>query len=203
MGGSRIARTAVASLSLLLASGAFAQAPPPAPEPEPAPTRAADPGLAAERLGLAVDAGAPMTIESDELEANQDERGRDRVIFQRNVRVEQGDMVLRCDWLEAIYPKRVEGVDSGGQPERITARGGVRIDQAGNIARCSEAVFNNQSCAAECISKQGRATLSRGEDVIEADRIFFDLCEGVLKARGKVRIRTQGAGASKKSGAGG
>ena len=150
---------------------------------------------AAERLGLAMDSGAPLEIRADELEALPDATGRDRVIFQQNVRVWQGDMLLHCNWLEAIYPKRPEGSETpvGGQPERITARGAVRIVQAGNEAHCSEAVFDNQTCSAECTASDGRATLRRGDDVIEADRIFFDLCKGVLKARGNVRIQARPA----------
>jgi lipopolysaccharide export system protein LptA len=160
-----------------------------------APTGAAEgePETAAQRLGLVMDSGAPIEIRADELEALPDATGRDRVIFQHNVRVSQGDMVLHCNWLEALYPKRPEGSDTpvGGQPERITARGAVRIVQAGNEASCSEAVFDNQACSAECTASDGRATLRRGSDVIEADRIFFDLCQGVLKARGNVRIQAQ------------
>jgi len=153
-----------------------------------------EPGSAAKRLGLVMDSGAPIEIRADELEALPDASGRDRVIFQQNVRVSQGDMVLHCNWLEALYPRRPAGSATpvGGQPERITARGAVRIVQAGNEAHCSEAVFDNQACSAECTASDGRATLRRGSDVIEADRIFFDLCQGVLKARGNVRIQAQG-----------
>jgi lipopolysaccharide export system protein LptA len=150
---------------------------------------------AAQHLGLTMDSGQPLEIRADELEALPDARGRDRVIFQQNVRVSQGDMLLQCNWLEAVYPPRPEGSDTpvGGQPERITARGAVRIVQAGNQAECSEAVFDNQACSAECTASDGRATLRRGDDVIEADRIFFDLCKGVLKARGNVRIQARPA----------
>jgi lipopolysaccharide export system protein LptA len=157
-----------------------------------------EPGTAAERLGLTMEAGARLEIRADELEALPDPSGRDRVIFQQNVRVWQGDMLLHCNWLEAIYPKRPAGSDApvGGQPERITARGAVRIVQAGNEASCSEAVFDNQACSAECTASDGRATLRRGEDIIEADRIFFDLCQGVLKARGNVRIQAHAAAES-------
>lgn len=158
---------------------------------EPEPKR--EPATAAERLGLSMSSGQPIEIRADELEALPDKTGRDRVIFQRNVRVSQADMVLHCNWLEAVYPKRPEGSDTpvGGQPERITARGDVRIVQAGNEARCSEAVFDNQACSAECTASDGRATLRRGEDVIEADRIQFDLCKGLLKATGDVVIRAK------------
>jgi lipopolysaccharide export system protein LptA len=156
-------------------------------------------GTAVERLGLVMDSRAPLEIRADELEALPDPSGRDRVIFQQNVRVSQGDMLLHCNWLEAIYPKRPQGSDTpvGGQPERITARGAVRIIQAGNEAQCSEAVFDNQACSAECTASDGRATLRRGDDTIEADRIFFDLCKGVLKARGNVRIQAKPAEGAK------
>ena len=152
-------------------------------------------GTAVERLGLTMDSRAPLEIRADELEALPDPGGRDRVIFQQNVRVSQGDMLLHCNWLEAIYPKRPEGSEKpvGGQPERITARGAVRIVQAGNEAQCSEAIFDNQTCSAECTASDGRATLRRGDDTIEADRIFFDLCKGLLKARGNVRIQAKPA----------
>jgi lipopolysaccharide export system protein LptA len=152
------------------------------------------PSSAVDRLGLAVKSGEPLQIRADTLEALPDSSGRDRVVFEQNVSVSQGDMELRCDWLEALYPPRPEGSSSpvGGQPERITARGHVRILQAGNEAHCSEAIFDNQTCSAECTARDGRATLRRGSDVIEADRIQFDLCKGVLKALGDVVIRTQG-----------
>src|SRR5262249_37723047 len=139
---------------------------------------AEEPETAVQRLGLVMNSGAPLEIRADELEALPGTGGRDRVIFQPNVQVSAGDMLLHCNWLEAVYPKRAGGSDSpvGGQPERITARGAVRIIQAGNEAQCSEAVFDNQACSAECTASDGRATLRRGDDTIEADRIFFDLC---------------------------
>jgi lipopolysaccharide transport protein LptA len=149
---------------------------------------------AARRLGLSLDSAEEMTIRSDALEAAPDASGRDRVVFQDNVVVEQGSMKLHCDWLEAVYPKRADGSQARGKPEQITARGSVRIVQSGSEARCSQAVFSNQACSAECVTPGGKATLSRGGDVIEADRIVFDLCKGVLKASGGVQIRTQGSG---------
>ena len=60
---------------------------------------AQDAKTAAERLGLSMSSGQPIEIRADELEALPDESGRDRVIFQRNVRVSQADMVLHCSWL--------------------------------------------------------------------------------------------------------
>ena len=57
----------------------------------------------AERMGLAFSKGAPMTIDSDELEVVRDDSGRERVVFRDNVRVVQGDLYLDCDWLQATF----------------------------------------------------------------------------------------------------
>ena len=92
----------------------------------------------AQRLGLAVSRDAPITITSDELDVALDENGRERVVFRRNVTVVQGEMHLRCDWLQVEYP---DGV--GGRPRRIVARGAVRMMQKYTEVRCTVAVFNH------------------------------------------------------------
>ncbi|MCE2390457.1 MAG: hypothetical protein J4G09_03150 [Proteobacteria bacterium] len=132
-----------------------------------------------------------MTIESDGLEALLDEQGRDRVIFQKNVRVRQGDMALHSDWLEAIYPQRESGGTSGGNPEKITARGNVRIERGDSLARCTRAIFEDHFCSAECVTEGGQAQLERRDDRIVADRIVFNLCTGVLRAEGNVGVRAR------------
>ena len=170
--------TGLLGIVCALAAGAAAQ------------ERPSDPGNALNRLGLAKASDRPMVIESDELEARVDAQGRDWVIFQKNVRVRQGEMSLHCDWLEAVYPKRDSGRTSGGKPERITARGDVRIEQSGGVAHCTQAVFENQICSAVCVTQGGQAQLERSQDRITADRIVFDLCTGVLKAVGNVHVRT-------------
>ena len=137
----------------------------------------------AQRLGLAVSRDAPITITSDELDVARDENGRERVVFRRNVTVVQGEMHLRCDWLQVEYP---DGV--GGRPRRIVARGAVRMMQADSEVRCTEAVFDHDACKAVCTSSTGPAELRRGENVIKGDEIVFDLCTGFLKVRGSARV---------------
>jgi lipopolysaccharide export system protein LptA len=166
------------SLALSGSSAALAE--------EPAATedgRAALEGTA-DRFGLSVARNAPLTIEAVELEAMRDDQGRERVVFRRQVRVEQGGLRLGCDWLEAIYPD-----GAGGRPDRITARGAVRIAQADTAVDCTEVVFQNAACTATCTSDKGPAVLRRGENVIEGDEILFDICTGMLKVRnGRVRV---------------
>ncbi len=139
-----------------------------------------DPKAAATRFGFEFEEGVPMKIDADELEARRDEKtGRERVEFTGNVRVEQGDLRIQCNWLEAIYPK-----GGGGKPSRITARGAVRIKQLNNEAQCTEAILNNDRCTARCISDDGPAVLKRGEEVVKGEQILMDMCKGVLKVKG-------------------
>ena len=139
-----------------------------------------------ERLGVQLESGAPMKITSDELEALRDESGAERIIFTQNVHVVQGELEVFCDWLEAMYPET-----AGGQADRITARGSVRILQTGREAICTEAVFDNVKETAECTTEGGKSRLRRGEDTIRADRIYFDLRTGKFRASGRVEVEVR------------
>jgi lipopolysaccharide transport protein LptA len=141
---------------------------------------------AAARLGVQLQSGTPMKITSDELEMDRAEGGAEQVIFQQNVRVEQGDLLVYCDWLEALY---LEG--ASGQADRITARGSVRILQTGREAFCTEAVFDNVGQTVECTSEGGQSRLRRSEDIIIADRIHFDLKTGKFRATGAVQVEVR------------
>jgi lipopolysaccharide transport protein LptA len=161
----------IASLLLCLAlpSGAFAD------------EKAAVSGM--ERLGVQLQSGTPMKITADELEAVRDESGAERIIFTQNVHVEQGELEVFCDWLEAMYPET-----AGGQADKITARGSVRILQMGREASCTEAIFDNVKETAQCTTEGGKSRLRRGEDTILADRIYFDLKTGKFRASGGVEV---------------
>ncbi len=176
----------LAVLTLLFPGVVLAQdAPEVAPATPPDAPRTGD--QAAERLGFAVSPDAPLEINSGELEVKPDRGGGRRVVFRQDVIAVQSDLRLSCDWLEAAYPK-----SGAGNPERVTARGHVRIVQAANTALCQEAVFDNLACTATCTGASQRARLQRGDDVIEADRIQFDLCKGLVKASGDATVRVQG-----------
>ncbi len=144
------------------------------------------PGEAVDRLGLRFTPDAELVITADEAEGSKTAVGQESVIFSRHVRASQGDMLLECDWLEAVYPKAATG-----RPDRITARGAVVMTQGTNQARCTEASVDNVACTAVCKSEGMRASLSRGADDIEANAIYFDLCKGTVRAVGDVLIRVR------------
>ncbi len=140
---------------------------------------------AAERLGLDLSGGSPMSISSDELEAMPRDGGIEKVIFRRNVVVKQGPLRIDCDRLEAFYPSG----QGGGRPDKITASGSVRITQPGREAHCDVATLNNRARTAVCRASSGKVQLRRGEDVIHADSIEFDLKTGAVRAKGGVTIQ--------------
>jgi lipopolysaccharide transport protein LptA len=148
--------------------------------------RADDVGANASRLGLDVSLDAPTAIRSQELEASRDDAGRERVIFEGSVVVEQADLRIFCDWLEATYPTEGEG-----GPERLVARGKVRIRQGESEVECTEAVFESKRQRAVCTSSDGPAILRRGDDIVEGREIVFDLARSTLRVSGGAIVRVQ------------
>ncbi len=175
------------------------------PETPPADVGAADPVAppeesgaeaeteAAQRLGLDLSGGSPMSISAEELEAMPRDGGVEKVIFRRNVVVEQGPLRIDCDRLEAFYPSG----QGGGRPDKITASGSVRITQPGREAHCDVATLDNRARTAVCKARSGKVQLRRGEDVIHADSIEFDLKTGAVRATGGVTIQVAAEEAAK------
>jgi len=171
---------------------------PPDAAAEPAPAAAKQPAKAqgpaaaqqsAARLGLTIDSRAPMDIEADELEAVRGEEAGERVVFRKNVKVKQEDLRISCDWLEAVYPKQ-----AGGRPDRIRAKGNVRMRQAETEVVCEEAEFGKDGCQLVCIGGSKLAELKRGDDIVRGSQIDFDLCSGTLRVKGaRLQIRPRRA----------
>jgi lipopolysaccharide export system protein LptA len=176
------------ALALALAAGANAA------DPGAAPATAADPNAAAsarppdavDRLGIKFSKTSELVITSDEAEGVKDQDGKETVIFTKNVKAKQADMVLDCDWLKAMYPD-----PSAGRPDHIYAKGNVVITQNSSIAHCVEAEVDNVACTAECRSQGTKATLHRETDDVEGDTIYFDLCKGTVKAVGNVQVKVR------------
>ena len=176
--------TRVLLLTLLLLAPAAAAAP---PEAGTAQQTAANARRAATDLGLVIDPSKPMNIQADEFEAARAEGGGDVITFSRSVVATQEDMRLSSDWLEARYPK------GGGNPERITARGSVRVTQPGTEIVCGELVYDSRACRITCSSDVGTAVVTRGQDVIKGREIEIDLCANKLRVRGRAAIELRPA----------
>jgi lipopolysaccharide export system protein LptA len=107
----------------------------------------------------------PISIKSDQLDVVSS-GGERHLVFTRNVRVQQGDIELRSEKLEAFY-------DAGeSRPEKLIAVGGVHVVQGDRVARCDRATYQRAEQRIVCA---GRASLVQGCDVVRGGRIEFDL----------------------------
>lgn len=122
------------------------------------------------------DRGSPLQIEAESLVVlGLDDRTR-RIRFTGNVRVELGEMILLANQLEAFY----QAGDS--EPERLIAKGKVRIDQGDRRALCQTAEYSRKEDQVTC---SGEAVLFHGCDTVRGDRIELEL--------GRDRARVKGA----------
>jgi lipopolysaccharide export system protein LptA len=132
-------------------------------------------------------ARAPIAIESEELEFFTLEDGSRKLLFRQDVRVVQGEVTLLADELEAFYPPQES------QPERLVARGNVRVIQGDRSARCEEVLYQRSRQTLTC---SGHAELSYGCDVVRGRSIVFDLASDRAKVVGAASVVIQPKGES-------
>lgn len=140
------------------------------PEPELPDVAAAAVETAESDQGMGAEIGrptreAPIQIRSDELEVIEEEENR-HLVFTRNVQVVQGDVTLHADRLEAFY------LAGASQPQRLIAKGSVRVDQQGRIAHCDRAEYLRDERILVC---SGHAVLIQGCNRVRGERIQIDL----------------------------
>lgn len=116
-------------------------------------------------LASSLDSNQPLNIKSDQLEAVQKD-GRRRLVFTDNVQVVQGDLTIRADRLEALYP------EGSSQPSELIADGRVRLYQGGNEAHCDHLIYRRAKDQLVC---RGNAELRDGPDRVRGREIHFDL----------------------------
>lgn len=124
------------------------------------------PGALGRKGGLAPESDEPLSIKADELEAVE-EAGQRRLRFTRSVHVQQGELAVHSDRLEAFYPKDAE------QPDRLVASGHVRVQRLDRQLACDSATYYRPEERLVC---KGHAELREGEDRVRGDQIeiFFE-----------------------------
>jgi lipopolysaccharide transport protein LptA len=121
---------------------------------------------------------APISIKSDELEAIQ--KGKERFfLFTGHVFVQQDNVTLHSDRLEAYYP------EGSSQPERLVATGHVLIEQEGKTAICDQATYLN---TAQRIFCRGSAELRQGQDTARGKEIELQLDTERMFIRGDALV---------------
>jgi len=118
-----------------------------------------------------------MDIRAERLELDQ-RTGRLR--FSGEVVATQGELELRCAWLEASY-------DEAGGVSDLRAGGGIRLRQGSLRAEAAEALYSRSAGSLEL---KGQPRVQRGADQLEGERVTFWPGEGrllVTKARGRLQ----------------
>jgi lipopolysaccharide transport protein LptA len=121
---------------------------------------------------------APLSIESEELNI-EEENGRRRLVFDGNVRASQGELTLRSARLVATYPQ------DGSEPNRLEARGNVRLVERDKKASCDGAVLDRVRDLLTC---RGNTAFRDGESCLAGDEIVIDLRKDTVKVKGSATV---------------
>jgi lipopolysaccharide export system protein LptA len=116
----------------------------------------------------------PLSIRSDELEAIE-EGGKRHLLFTRNVNIEQGDLRVHSDRLEAFYPP------GGNQPDKLVANGHVRVSQLDKTMICDAATYYQTEDRLVC---SGNAELRQGADRVKGKEIEIFVKQNRVKVKG-------------------
>jgi lipopolysaccharide transport protein LptA len=123
----------------------------------------------------------PIEIQADTLDAQTVPGGR-RLTFTGQVSAIQGDITLRCDTLQAFYPS------GASEPDRLIAKGNIRVTQRDRTATCAEAIFYREEEKLVCTGAP--AELTEECSRAEAEKFTFFLeSEKVEMVRPKVHGR--------------
>jgi len=120
----------------------------------------------------------PISINADDLEAVM-QGGKKKFVFRKNVVMEQGEMTLHTDALEAFYP------EGGSEPDRLIATGNVFMKKEGIQLTCDHATYIRAEDRLIC---EGDAVMVSGQDRLSAGRIDMQVETGVVKASINVKV---------------
>ena len=203
---------AVAAASILLAVSFNAMAQPNTASNTSQPNAAKGPPNALQ--GFSQNRNQPVQIEAGALEV----RDKDKVAtFSGNVKVVQGDTVMRCKSLIVFYEQQGQaagapamkaatpGPGGSSQISRLEATGGVTVNQKEQTATGDKALFDMK---ANTVTLQGNVVVSQGQNVMRGDRLVVNLTSGVSQVYAgqsspvKVLIQQGGGSSDGKPGSG-
>jgi lipopolysaccharide export system protein LptA len=128
---------------------------------------------------LQVDTDEPLSIKADELEAIEEPDGRRRLVFNRQVNVDQGGLQVRSDRLEAHYAANAT------QPDRLVASGNVRVRQEERELSCANATYYPARERLECT---GNAQLRDGANRVSGETIEILFGEDRIRVKGGAMV---------------
>jgi lipopolysaccharide export system protein LptA len=127
---------------------------------------------------LTVKRDQPIEINSEELELLTEGDAK-RLIFNHEVLVAQGEMLLSAGYLEAFYP------DGASQPAKLIASRNVRLTDGNLEVRCFEVIYLRDDGLVIC---RGDALLIQGCDEVRGEEIVFYLDEERVEINGAASV---------------
>lgn len=140
-------------------------------------------GLGEAFKGFSADSDNPIQIEADRLEV----RDEDKVaVYAGNVRVRQGETVLKTAQLRVFYTGDAAGAAPGSSVSRIEASNRVVVQSGSQTATGDKAVFD---MAAERITLTGNVVLTEGDNIVRGQKLVVDLRSRSARVEGD-RVQT-------------
>ena len=111
----------------------------------------------------------PIQIEADRLEVRDAEK---IAIYQGNVRVRQGETLLKTAELRIHYIGEATGGAPGSGVDRIETAGAVTVQSGKQTASGDKAIFE---IAKDLVTMTGNVVLTEGDNVVRGNRLVVDL----------------------------
>ena len=140
--------------------------------------------------GFSTNSNDPIQIEADRLEVRDEEK---IAIYQGNVRVRQGETLLKTSELRVHYTGNASGGVPGSGVDRIETAGPVTVRSGEQTASGDKAVFE---MAREVVTMSGNVIIADGKNVVRGNRLVVDLkarkasMYGGASATGDGRVQT-------------
>ena len=125
-----------------------------------------------------------IEVTSDRLDVFSDKR---ESVFRGNVEATKGDIRLNCGVLHLFLDEKTHKVD------KLVAEEDVKIFWQDRQASCSKATY---LLAEDKIIMTGNVIITRGKEMLSADKVVFDMkskhqvVEGNEKSRVKIKVET-------------
>lgn len=133
--------------------------------------------------GFSAESDDPIQIEADRLEV----REKDKVaIYAGNVRVRQGETVLKTAQLRVFYTGEAAGATPGSSVSRIEASNRVVVQSGSQTASGDAAVFE---MASDRVTLTGNVVLTEGENIVRGQKLVVDLKSRKARMEGD-RVQT-------------
>ncbi|MEM6614901.1 MAG: lipopolysaccharide transport periplasmic protein LptA [Pseudomonadota bacterium] len=140
-----------------------------------APLHAQQSGFADSLAGFSSGSDAPIAIEADALEIQDNQQ---RAVFTGNVFVEQGEVTLRTRQLTVYYNGSAQDGTGGQSIERLEADGRVVVTSGDQQATGDRGVFESTK---DLITLEGNVVLSQGTNVLRGKTLVVDLAAGTSR----------------------